>query len=238
MQKLHYHSADSRGKASHGWLNSFHSFSFANYYDPKRMGFGVLRVINDDVIDPAMGFGTHPHADMEIISIPIYGALKHKDTMGNETIIRKGEVQTMSAGTGIFHSEYNASDSEKANFLQIWILPQAKGAEPSYSQKEFSPEERKGKFQLVVSPDGREGSAVIGQKAFFSLVEIEKGDEVVYEKYLKENGIYFFIIEGEGTIEDKAFHKRDGLGVEEGDRLKIKAEQKSEVLIMEVPLTV
>ncbi|MCR9205254.1 MAG: pirin family protein [Halobacteriovoraceae bacterium] len=238
MQKLHYHSAESRGKANHGWLNSFHSFSFANYYDPKRMGFGTLRVINDDVIDPATGFGTHPHNDMEIISIPIHGALKHKDTMGNETIIRKGEVQAMSAGTGIFHSEYNASEVEKANFLQIWILPEKKGTKPNYSQKEFSSENRKGKLQLVVSPDGREGSVVVGQKAFFSLADLEKGSEITYEKYNKENGVYFFIIEGKGTVAGEEFKRRDGLGIENEDSFHIKTEQNSEILVMEVPLTV
>lgn len=237
MENVHYHPANSRGTANHGWLNSFFSFSFANYYNPKRMGFGVLRVINDDVIDPSMGFDTHPHRDMEIISVPIYGALAHKDTMGNATVIRKGEVQAMSAGTGVFHSEFNASDKEAANFLQIWVLPEKQGTKPNYSQKEFSEENRKGEFQLIVSPDGRKDSVIIGQQAYFSLIDLSEGQEAVYEKYRKENGVYFFFIEGTGEVSGTSFERRDGVGFEDGDNFLLKPTKNSEVLVMEVPLT-
>jgi quercetin 2,3-dioxygenase len=186
------HKADSRGKAYHGWLESNFSFSFANYYNPKRMGFGALRVINDDIIAPSMGFGTHPHRDMEIISVPIYGSLRHKDTLGNEYAIKKGEIQTMSAGYGIYHSEYNNSDKEDANFLQIWVLPKKLGIQPTYSQKQFEENQRKNKFQLIVSPDGRENSASINQDAFFSLSQLEKGKTLEYKNYLpKKWGISF-----------------------------------------------
>jgi redox-sensitive bicupin YhaK (pirin superfamily) len=161
------HKSNTRGVADHGWLNSYHSFSFANYYNPERMGFGALRVINDDTVAPSMGFGTHPHRDMEIISIPLSGELKHKDTIGNDFVIKPGEVQTMSAGTGIMHSEYNNSEKDDVNFLQIWVMPKQNGIAPAYSQKDFNSEERENAFQLVVSPDGRNNSATINQDAFF-----------------------------------------------------------------------
>ena len=236
MPKKTFHKADTRGKAYHGWLQSEHTFSFANYYNPERMNFGVLRVINDDIIAPTMGFGTHPHQNMEIISVPISGSLKHKDTMGNEYVIKKGEVQTMSAGSGIAHSEFNNSETEKANFLQIWVLPKKLNITPSYSQKEFSEKERENQFQLIVSPDGRKGSAQINQDAFFSITRLEAKQELCYRKYIKENGVYFFIIDGSLKIDDDELSTRDGLGVEGSDQFMLKAYGASEVLVMEVPL--
>jgi len=231
-----YHEANTRGAAHHGWLNSQHTFSFANYYDPDRMGFGVLRVINDDVVAPSMGFGTHPHKNMEIISVPLKGSLKHKDTMGNDFVIRKGEVQAMSAGTGVAHSEYNNSHNEEVNFLQIWVMPKKNNIAPAYSQKEFSETERRNKLQLIVSPDGRDHSVKINQDAFFSLTEIESGVQLEYEKYLKGNGLYIFVLEGSLKVGDKVLNKRDGLGIESFEQISLNALKKTEVLLMEVPL--
>ena len=230
------HFADTRGHADHGWLKSKHTFSFANYYDPTRMGFGKLRVINDDFIAPGMGFGTHPHRDMEIISIPLGGALAHKDSVGNAYTIRKGEVQVMSAGTGIAHSEFNASDKEEAQLLQIWVLPKLMKVPPRYEQKAFNLEDRKNKFNLVVSPDGREGSCAINQDAFFSLTEMDEGVELQYDKKLNSNGMYAFVISGSVEIDGHEFHARDGVGIESFEKLKLKATSQAEVLLMEIPL--
>jgi len=234
--KVHLHCAESRGRANHGWLDSHHSFSFANYHNPKRMGFGTLRVINDDVVAPAMGFGTHSHRNMEIISIPLSGSLKHEDTIGNKYVITNGEVQTMTAGTGIAHSEFNNSNEEPTNFLQIWVLPREQNIAPSYSQKKFDSSQRQGHFQLIISPDGREQSANINQNAYFSLIDFKEGQSVAYEKYHKENGVYFFLIQGGATICNESLKKRDGIGIEELDSIDIMGNQGAELLIMEVPM--
>lgn len=237
--KTSLHQAETRGYANHGWLKSHHTFSFANYYNAERMGFGALRVINDDVVAPSHGFGTHPHNNMEIISVPLKGSLKHKDTMGNDFVIKKGEVQAMSAGTGISHSEYNNSESEHVNFLQIWVMPKEQNIEPNYSQKEFSEDKRKNQFQLVVSPDGRDNSVKINQDAFFSLASLEAGNEIEYNKYLFQNGAYIFLISGEIKINDSdssRLSKRDGLGVLDFDKLQISATEDAEILLMEVPI--
>ncbi len=230
------HKAETRGVANHGWLRSHHTFSFANYYNPERMGFGTLRVINDDIVAPARGFGTHPHENMEIISVPLKGSLRHQDTIGNEYIIKAGEVQAMSAGTGLQHSEYNHSQNEEVNFLQIWIYPKRKDIKPNYSQKNFREEGRINKLQLVVSPDGRDNSVKINQDAFFSRVQINVDSEVTYSKYLKENGVYFLIIDGDIEVNGENLRTKDGLGVIDADDLKLVARSKTEVLIMEVPL--
>lgn len=234
--KAQFHAANTRGNADHGWLKSQHSFSFANYYNPERMGFGALRVVNDDIVAPSMGFGTHPHDNMEIISIPLSGALRHKDTMGNDFVIRRGEVQVMSAGTGIAHSEYNNSDAEETNFLQIWVIPENQGTQPRYCQKEFSQEERKDNFQLIVSPDGRQDSVEIGQQAFFSLVDISEGYELVYQKHQASNGVYTFVIEGSLQVNEHQLERRDALGLKEHNNISMKGNSYTEVLIMEVPL--
>ncbi len=232
------HKNKSRGVADHGWLKSHHTFSFASYYNPDRMGFGTLRVINDDVVEPSMGFGTHPHNNMEIISIPLKGSLKHKDTMGNEHVIAKGEVQAMSAGTGLQHSEYNNSSKESVNFLQIWVKPKKQNIKPNYSQKKFDEKDRLDQFQLVVSPDGQKGSVEINQDAFFSLVSTNPNKELVYSKYSKDNGVYFFVLDGEVDVGSEPLFKRDGLGIVNKDEIKILAKTYSELLIMEVPLEV
>ncbi|MFG1492788.1 pirin family protein [Halobacteriovorax sp. ZH4_bin.1] len=232
------HRADSRGYAEHGWLKSNHTFSFANYYDPERIHFGTLRVINDDVVAPGEGFSTHPHRNMEIISIPLKGSLHHQDTIGNDFIIRKGEIQVMSAGSGISHSEYNNSDREEVHFLQIWVLPKEHNIRPSYSQKYFKESGRRGEFQLIVSPDGRDNSVTINQNAFFSLANLEEGQNLTYKKFLKSNGVYLFVIDGEVRINDLTLSKRDGLGIDPDNNIGLKSLNDSEVLVMEVPMDV
>lgn len=230
------HPSESRGIAEHGWLHSRHTFSFADYYNPERMGFGALRVINDDSVDAAMGFGRHPHRDMEIISIPLEGSLSHQDSEGNSSIIRKGEVQIMSAGTGIFHSEMNASTDDAVKFLQIWVLPKKMGIKPRYEQKNFEHENRKNKLATVVSPDGREGSITINQDAFFSLTDLDADKDVTYTRKLDGNGVYVFVLNGEIEIDGQKFGRRDGIGIKDFESINLKALKNSEVLLMEVPV--
>lgn len=230
------HPSETRGYANHGWLKSHHTFSFADYYNPQRMSFGALRVINDDFIDAGMGFGTHPHRDMEIVTIPLMGSLAHKDSTGNSKIIRKGEVQIMSAGTGIAHSEYNASDKDPVTLLQIWVMPKKLSVQPRYEQTEFSLEGRKNKLQTVVAPDGRNGAVTINQDAFFTLSDLDAGKSVKYDRQIKGNGIYLFVISGEVEVNGTTFNQRDGAGFTEFDALDIKAKNDAEILLMEVPL--
>jgi redox-sensitive bicupin YhaK (pirin superfamily) len=229
------HPADSRGKADRGWLQSCHTFSFANYYDPERTNFGSLRVINDDIIAPGKGFGRHPHRDMEIITIPLEGSLKHEDSLGSQGIITRGEVQVMSAGTGIFHSEFSDA-SVVSKLLQIWVLPKKLGVTPRYDQKAFPHEQRKNAFQLIVSPDGRQGSLAINQEAFFSLVEISSGNILNYKPFETKNGVYLFVISGSLLINGIKVYPRDGLGLEVSEVIKIEALSHSEILLMEVPM--
>ena len=235
MNKI-LHRADSRGLADHGWLRSRHTFSFAGYHDPKRMGFGRLRVINDDVVAPGGGFGTHPHDNMEIVSVPLTGALRHRDSMGNTHIIRHGEVQVMSAGTGITHSEYNDSDAEPVNFLQIWVLPKVRDIEPRYGQRAFDAAQRRNRFQVVVSPDGREDSIAINQDAFFSLADLEAGGRVTYTPHQPGNGVYLFVIEGGVEAAGERLRRRDALGLEEVGAMAIGADPETRVLAIEVPM--
>lgn len=229
------HSSKSRGHANHGWLESYHTFSFAAYYDPGRMGFGALRVINDDTVQGGMGFGTHGHKDMEIISIPLEGALSHKDSEGHSSIIRKGEVQIMSAGTGIYHSEFNASATELVKFLQIWVFPEKNGLPPRYEQKLFSEKDRKNNWQLVVSPDGREGSVTIHQRAFFSLSELESGKNLSYKTYHENNGVYLLVLRGAVEVNQQVLSTKDGAAINDVKELEITAINESEILLMEVP---
>jgi redox-sensitive bicupin YhaK (pirin superfamily) len=231
-----YHENQSRGLADHGWLKSRHTFSFADYYNPESMNFGLLRVLNDDIVTPSMGFGTHPHENMEIISIPLSGALRHQDSMGNKHIISTGEVQIMSAGSGITHSEYNDSSSEDVNFLQIWVLPKERDITPRYDQKLFDEGNRKNRFQLLVAPENSEETVLINQDAWFSLADIEAEKQVVYEKNDKKNGVYFFVIEGNVNIDGNAVKKRDGLGIVDGKTYPIVAQSKAQILAIEVPL--
>ncbi len=196
------HKADTRGVAEHGWLSSRHTFSFAGYHNSERMGFGLLRVINDDVVQAGMGFGTHSHEDMEIISIPLAGELHHKDSMGNVEGITKGEVQVMSAGTGITHSEFNGSESEVVNFLQIWVIPENRGIEPRYDQRLFSTDERQGRFQNIVSPDRNDDGIWINQQAWFWLGDYKACQSDTYTIKKSGNGAYFFVLEGTVAVAD------------------------------------
>ena len=230
------HKANTRGHANHGWLKSYHTFSFAGYQNAERMNFGMLRVLNDDVVQPKMGFGTHPHRNMEIISIPISGALSHKDSMDNKRAIEVGEVQVMSAGTGLTHSEFNDSKTDAVNFLQLWIIPEKQEVKPYYNQKFFDASERKNIFQTLVSPKDKqvEGSLPINQQGYISMIDLEEGVETEY--HLK-NGAYFFLIEGEVEIADEILQKRDAVGISETDKVIVKGKSKSKLLVVDVPLS-
>lgn len=238
MPKEIFHQADTRGHANHGWLNAHHSFSFANYHNPQRMNFGVLRVLNDDIVAPAMGFGTHPHDNMEIITIPLRGALAHKDNMGNVETIQANEVQVMSAGTGVTHSEFNASKETEVSLLQIWLFPNVRNVQPRYDQRSFKPENRVNELQTVVTPIGKEeGESVsIHQDAWFSLGTFKAGFEKNYSVRLKTNGVYIFVIEGEISVNGKPLSKRDALGVWDVENVQIKASSDAEILLMDVPM--
>ena len=234
--KTTVHKADSRGHADHGWLNSYHTFSFANYSNPKRIHFGLLRVLNDDIVQPGEGFGKHPHDNMEIISIPLKGKLAHKDSTGSEHVINTGDVQIMSAGSGLFHSEYNASKEDIVNFLQIWVFPKDRDIEPRYDQKTYNAAERKNKFQEVVSPRKTGDALWINQDAYFSLADIDKGNTINYKVKLKGNGIYLFVLEGSVKTAGEELNKRDGLGIEEVTEIEITASEDTELLLMEIPM--
>ncbi len=230
------HKADTRGVAEHGWLSSRHTFSFAGYHNPERMGFGLLRVVNDDVVQPSMGFGTHPHDNMEIISIPLAGKLRHEDSMGNVQEIKAGEVQIMSAGTGITHSEYNGSDSEDVNFLQIWVIPENLGIEPRYDQKIFSADERQGQLQNVVSPDRDDDGVWINQQAWFWLGDYKDGQSDTFTIKRSGNGAYFFVLEGAIAIGGEQLGRRDGLGVEDAQSVDFEVNDDCQLLVMDVPV--
>jgi len=230
------HKADTRGVAEHGWLSSRHTFSFAGYHNPERMGFGLLRVINDDVVQPSMGFGTHPHENMEIISIPLTGQLRHEDSMGNVQEIRAGEVQILSAGTGITHSEYNGSDSEDVNFLQIWILPEKQDIEPRYDQKLFSADERQGRFQNIVSPDQNDEGVWINQQAWFWLGDFATGQSEAYTIKNSGHGAYFFVLEGAVSIAGEQLERRDGIAIEDVANVDFEATGACQLLVMDVPI--
>lgn len=231
------HRSDSRGLAEHGWLHSRHTFSFASYHDPDRMGFGKLRVLNDDIVEPSMGFGTHPHNNMKIVSIPISGTLRHKDSMGNQHIIRSGEVQIMSAGTGITHSEYNDSSTGPVNFLQIWILPKKRNIEPRYAQKAIYTNIAKNRFLDIVTPRQENNDAVwINQDAYFSLSVLEKENTVTYKCNFDNPAIYIFIISGEIVIDNEVLKKRDGIALDDLTKIEIRANEESKVLCIETIL--
>jgi redox-sensitive bicupin YhaK (pirin superfamily) len=229
--------AKERGHVNLGWLDSFHSFSFGQYHDPKKVHFGALRVVNDDSIAGGGGFGTHPHDNMEIVTIPLEGQLAHKDSTGNEGIIRKGDVQIMSAGTGIRHSEYNASSTEYAKLLQIWVFPKLKNIKPIYGQKTFDLKDRKNNWQIVVSPEPSEKALNINQDARFSLVDLEAGKSVNYQMKWNNSGLYLFVIEGAVKSSGKSLTKRDALGISETDQVNIEAVSDSQLLAIEIPLT-
>lgn len=234
--KLVLHRAMTRGHADHGWLNTYHSFSFANYHDPERMNFGVLRVLNDDEVAGGMGFGTHGHSNMEIISIPLEGDLEHKDSMGNTTVIKQGDIQAMSAGTGIQHSEKNKNRDKKVKFLQIWVIPNKANVEPRYDQITLNAEEIKNRLHQIVSPDPNDQGVWIHQNAWFHLGEFESGKQIEYTLKDSGNGVYIFLLEGQCVVEGEALAKRDGLGIWEIDTITLSFEEDSKILMMEVPM--
>ncbi|WP_299214064.1 pirin family protein [uncultured Aquimarina sp.] len=231
------HKSDTRGKANFGWLNSYHTFSFGNYYNPERMSFGALRVLNDDTVSSGMGFGKHPHDNMEIISIPLEGDLEHKDSMGNTTVIKQGDIQVMSAGTGVFHSEYNKNSDKEVKFLQIWITPNKKNVAPRYDQIVIENKNIKNELYQILSPNPNDNGVWIHQDAWFHLGELETEHPQTYTLKNKKNGVYAFVLEGSVTIEDNVLEKRDGLGIWDVERIKIKSNGSSKILLMEVPIT-
>jgi redox-sensitive bicupin YhaK (pirin superfamily) len=238
MENTILHKADTRGLANHGWLESHQTFSFANYYNPERMHFGVLRVLNDDRVDAGKGFGTHPHDNMEIISIPLEGDLEHKDSMGNTTVIKKGDIQTMSAGTGIFHSEFNKNEDQLVKFLQIWVYPNKKNVTPRYDQITLNTEKRKNKFQQILSPSPDDEGVWIHQDAWFHLGTFDQNISTEYTIKKPNNGVYVFIINGSATIADQKLNSRDGFGIWNTQNLTITSNENStEILLMEVPMS-
>ena len=237
MEKHIIHRARTRGNANFGWLNSYHTFSFGHYFDPERTHFGALRVLNDDTVAEGMGFGTHPHDNMEIISIPLMGDLEHQDSMGNKTVIKHGDVQVMSAGTGIQHSEFNSSADTTLNLLQIWLFPNKGNVTPRYDQQLLNVADRHNKLQQILSPNSDDEGVWIHQDAWFHLGKFDKDVATNYTLKLKGNGVYAFLISGDLTINGQLLNTRDGLGIWDTDILHLKAESPdTEVLLMEVPM--
>ncbi|HAS41775.1 MAG TPA: hypothetical protein DCS93_14950 [Microscillaceae bacterium] len=232
------HKANTRGHANHGWLDSHHTFSFANYYNPERMNFGVLRVLNDDIVAEGRGFGTHPHDNMEIISIPLSGDLEHKDSMGTSAVIKEGDIQVMSAGTGIYHSEYNKNKDKEVRFLQIWVFPNKQNVTPRYDQITLNKIESDNQFYQVLSPNKDDQGVWINQDAWFNLGKFEKGKGDTYKVNKKGNGVYAFVLEGEVTIEGQKLEKRDGFGLWNTDQITLNADSNARVLLMEVPMAI
>lgn len=235
MENMILHKAGTRGLANHGWLKSHHTFSFANYYNPERMHFGVLRVLNDDLVAPGMGFGTHPHDNMEIISIPLEGDLEHKDSMGNMATIRQGDIQVMSAGTGVQHSEYNANKDKDVKFLQIWVFPNKRNVQPRYDQITLNTS-RKNELQQILSPNADDDGVWIHQNAWFHMGHLDSGFSTTYNVKDKRNGVYAFVFKGDVTINGQSLNERDGLGVWNLESLSVKADSDARLLLMEVPM--
>lgn len=231
------HKASSRGHANHGWLNTHHSFSFASYHNPKRMNFGVLRVLNDDEVAGGMGFSTHSHHNMEIISIPLEGDLEHKDSMGNTTVIKEGDIQAMSAGTGVQHSEKNRNRDKKVKFLQIWILPKKPNADPKYDQISLDKDSLKDRFQQIVSPNPDDDGVWIHQDAWFYLGEFNGKTNVDYQLNNTANGVYLFVLEGNCAVDDQLLERRDGYGISETATFNIGIKEYAKILLMEVPFS-
>lgn len=235
MNKVIYRGND-RGFANHGWLQSYHTFSFANYYNPDKIHFGALRVFNDDSVKGGMGFGTHPHDNMEIVSIPISGALQHRDSSGRNAIINTNDVQIMSAGSGIAHSEMNASKTETVDFLQIWVIPEQRNITPRYEQKTFDPAARRNKLQVVVSPEKDSEGLWINQQAWFSLGDFDAGQTLDVTTKFKGAGSYIFLFEGEATVDGETLQTRDAIGISAFESAEIRFTKPSSVLIIDVPM--
>lgn len=237
MANTIFHAADTRGHADHGWLNAHHSFSFAGYHDPSRIHFGALRVLNDDIVAPGMGFGKHPHDNMEIITIVLDGALEHKDSMGHTQAIHPDEVQVMSAGTGVFHSEYNHNKDKAVNLLQTWLFPNKKNVQPRYDQRVFPAAERVNQWQAIVSPiDNDDPGMKIHQDAWIYRSTIEAGKSLEYNLHSTGNGIYLFVIDGSATTEGQTLNRRDAVGITETGKITIEATADTELVLFEVPM--
>jgi len=231
------HKADTRGYANHGWLESYHSFSFAGYYNPQRMQFGTLRVLNDDRVAPGMGFGTHPHQNMEIISIPLEGDLEHKDSMGNTAVIRQGDVQVMSAGTGVQHSEYNKNRDREVAFLQIWVLPDRPNVTPRYDQITLDPEQLKNTWFTLLGPRDKHDTLWIHQNAWFHLGEFDAQKDVSYAIKESGNGLYVFVFEGSVSVGEVRLGRRDAMGIWDTPEVSFQMDEKSRLLLLEVPMS-
>lgn len=236
MAQTVLHKANTRGVADHGWLKSYQSFSFAGYYNPERINFGALRVLNDDIVTGGMGFGEHPHDNMEIISIPLEGELQHKDSMGNVATIKAGEIQVMSAGTGIYHSEYNADAKNPAKFLQIWLFPNKRNVEPRYDQIVLNNTDAKNEFVQVLSPNATDAGVWIYQDAWFNLANFDAGISNTYQLHKAGNGVYIFVLKGSVTLNGNALSTRDGLGIWDVDSFVVEATEDASFLLMEVPM--
>lgn len=237
MAKVIFHPADQRGHADHGWLNAHHSFSFAGYHDPEKVHFGALRVLNDDIVQGGMGFGKHPHDNMEIITIVLDGELAHKDSMGHTQTITADEVQVMSAGTGLFHSEFNPDHHKAVNLLQTWIIPAQKNVEPRYAQQVFAAGDRHNKLQTLVSPIGTADAGIqIHQQAWIYRTHLEAGMSIDVALHNNNSGLYVFVIDGSITADEQQLGKRDAAGITETDNVKLQALTSSDVVLFEVPM--
>ena len=230
------HKADTRGHADHGWLNAYHSFSFARWYNPERVQFGTLRVLNDDTIAAGMGFGTHGHDNMEIITIPLEGDLAHKDSMGNSATIKTGDVQVMSAGAGIQHSEFNPNANLRTKLFQIWLFPKTKNVGPRYQQITLDKSLEKNNFAQILSPNPDDSGVWIHQDAWFHLADFDAGFSKTYEIKKEGNGMYVFVISGTITVGGQELETRDGLGITDFQTLDIKARTDAKFLLMEIPM--
>jgi len=233
-----FHPADSRGSADHGWLQAKHSFSFAGWFNPERIQFGALRVLNDDTVQGGMGFGTHPHDNMEIVTIPLRGDLEHKDSMGNAEVIREGEIQVMSAGTGVYHSEYNKNADREISLLQLWIFPNQRDVAPRYDQIPIDSLHKKNELFQILSPNPYDQGVWIHQNAWFHMLDLEAEHATYYDLKSEGNGVYAFVIEGEVEIGEHVLGKRDALGIMEIATFEITAHQNTQVLLIEVPMVV
>ena len=230
------HKADSRGHFDYGWLKTYHTFSFSDYFDRERVNFGMLRVLNDDEIEGGQGFGTHPHSDMEIVTVPLEGAVAHKDSTGGEGVIYPDEIQVMSAGTGIRHSEFNHLQDGTTKLLQLWIFPDKKDHTPRYNQKFFNSDERKDKLQFIVTPEKKDDNLWLNQDAFLALTDLDKNKSIEYKIHTKGNGVYIFLIKGKISIGNESLSERDGIGIWDTDEFTITANSDSKILIIEVPM--
>ena len=234
--KKAFHAAKTRGNANHGWLNANHSFSFANYHNPERMNFGALRVLNDDTIAAGMGFGTHPHENMEIITIPLEGDLEHKDSMGNIGVINEGEIQVMSAGTGVHHSEYNKNADQAVKVLQLWVFPKKQNVTPRYDQMSVRDLKKPNDFYQVLSPNSEDAGMWVHQDTWFHLGEFDVEKSLDYTIKKPGNGVYVFVIQGSFNVEGENLKKRDAIGIWDTETITFTAQSESKVLLVEVPM--